>query len=224
MIRTFATLSLAAIMAASLTSLVAPARAQIGNIFSDRPRPPAGVPQADPMPDEEEDVPDLPPQGRILPTPNRPQPAPPPGRGAPPPDAVQNMPLPPPLGIPPSAPQPGQPAPNVANNPPVNTLPGLPPGQRQPRGGTPSAPPTTTPPTPATLQPGDEVVTEPPAQKIINKQAAFAGLDKITGRIIKFDADVGETVQFGALRIKTDAWLHAAGDGSCQHRRFRRGR
>jgi hypothetical protein len=49
------------------------------------------------------------------------------------------------------------------------------------------------------------VVTEPPAQKIVNKQASFSGLDKITGRIIKFDADIGETVQFGALRIKTDA-------------------
>jgi outer membrane biosynthesis protein TonB len=30
-------------------------------------------------------------------------------------------------------------------------------------------------------------------------------LDKITGRIINFDEDVGETVQFGALRVKTDA-------------------
>jgi hypothetical protein len=51
------------------------------------------------------------------------------------------------------------------------------------------------------LQPGDEIVTEPPAQKIPNKQAVFSGLDKITGRIINFDADMGETVQFGALRI-----------------------
>ena len=59
--------------------------------------------------------------------------------------------------------------------------------------------------TPATLQPGDEVVTEPPAQKIINKKASFSGLDKITGRIINFDEDIGETVQFGALRVKTDA-------------------
>jgi hypothetical protein len=55
------------------------------------------------------------------------------------------------------------------------------------------------------LQPGDEVVTEPPAQKIVNKKASFSGLDKITGRIINFDADIGETVQFGALRVKTDA-------------------
>jgi hypothetical protein len=74
----------------------------------------------------------------------------------------------------------------------------LPPGQRQPRTGA-------APPAPATLQPGDEVVTEPPAQKITNKKASFSGLDKITGRIINFDADIGETVQFGALRVKTDA-------------------
>jgi hypothetical protein len=59
--------------------------------------------------------------------------------------------------------------------------------------------------TPATLQPGDEVVTEPPAQKIVNKKASFSGLDKVTGRIINFDEDIGETVQFGALRVKTDA-------------------
>jgi hypothetical protein len=58
---------------------------------------------------------------------------------------------------------------------------------------------------PAPLQPGDEVVTEPPAQKIVNKKASFSGLDKITGRIINFDEDIGETVQFGALRVKTDA-------------------
>jgi len=36
-------------------------------------------------------------------------------------------------------------------------------------------------------------------------QAVFAGLDKITGRIIKFDAEMGETVQFGALRVKPQA-------------------
>ena len=72
----------------------------------------------------------------------------------------------------------------------------MPPAQRQPK-GVPQSPPT--------LQPGDEVVTEPPAQKIVNKKASFSGLDKITGRIINFDEDIGETVQFGALRVKTDA-------------------
>jgi hypothetical protein len=48
-------------------------------------------------------------------------------------------------------------------------------------------------------------VSEPPAQKVVNKKASFSGLDKITGRIINFDEDIGETVQFGALRVKTDA-------------------
>jgi hypothetical protein len=51
------------------------------------------------------------------------------------------------------------------------------------------------------VQPGDEVVTEPPAQKIENKSALFSGLDKITGRIINFDVAIGETVQFGALQV-----------------------
>ena len=53
--------------------------------------------------------------------------------------------------------------------------------------------------------PATKWCTEPPAQKIINKKASFSGLDKITGRIINFDEDIGETVQFGALRVKTDA-------------------
>ena len=92
-------------------------------------------------------------------------------------------------GIAVAPPQPGQPNQQQQAN--------VPPGQRQPKGGVPQAP--------ATLQPGDEVVTEPPAQKIVNKKASFSGLDKITGRIINFDEDIGETVQFGALRVKTDA-------------------
>ena len=50
-------------------------------------------------------------------------------------------------------------------------------------------------------QPGDEVIPEPPSQKIANKGALFSGLDKITGRIISFDVAVGETVQFGALQV-----------------------
>ena len=50
-------------------------------------------------------------------------------------------------------------------------------------------------------QPGDEVVSAPPVQKIPNQQAVFSGLDKITGRIINFEAALGETVQFGALQV-----------------------
>jgi len=33
----------------------------------------------------------------------------------------------------------------------------------------------------------------------------FAGLDKITGRTISFDAAIGETVQFGALQVTARA-------------------
>ena len=39
------------------------------------------------------------------------------------------------------------------------------------------------------------------AERITNPVAEFAGIDKITGRIITFDAYVGETVQFGALQV-----------------------
>ena len=39
------------------------------------------------------------------------------------------------------------------------------------------------------------------ADKIANPVAVFAGLDKITGRIISFDVYIDETVQFGALQV-----------------------
>ncbi len=41
----------------------------------------------------------------------------------------------------------------------------------------------------------------PPTDRITNPVAVFAGLDKITGRIISFDVYVDETVQFGALQV-----------------------
>jgi hypothetical protein len=83
------------------------------------------------------------------------------------------------------------PAPGGANQdqPPLAALP---PGQRQPRPVVPFDPST---------PPGDDVIAEPPAQKITNGAAQFAGLDKITGRITSFDVTVGETVQFGALQL-----------------------
>jgi hypothetical protein len=188
MSRTIVLTGFAALLAATAIAPAPPARAQIGTIFSEpAPRPPGNVPRGNqPPPDDEEDVPVLP-QGRLLPTPNRL----PPAQGVPPPGAFQSQPLAPPPGttvIPQNAPQPG-----VAVAPPDANAP---PGQRQTK---------SVPQSPATLQPGDEVVTEPPAQKIVNKKASFSGLDKITGRIIKFDEDIGETVQFGALRVKTDA-------------------
>src|ERR1700722_1875248 len=196
MFRTIVLTGFAVFLAATTVALAPPARAQIGNIFSDpSPRPPGSIPRGNAPSDEEEEVPDLP-QGRLLPTPNRPLP---PGQAVPPPGAVQSQPLAPPPGttVIPQNTQPGvavaPPSPNqgVAVAPPGQT----PPGQRQPK-GVPQSPPT--------LQPGDEVVSEPPAQKIVNKKASFSGLAKITGRIINFDEDIGETVQFGALRVKTD--------------------
>jgi hypothetical protein len=202
MFRTIALTGFAALIAATMLAVAPPARAQLGNLFNDpAPRPPGNVPrgqviQQPQAQDDDEEVPELP-QGRILPAPNRPLP----GQGVPPPGSVQSQPLAPPPGttiVPQNAPgavtvAPPQPSQGgVAATPPANP----PPGQRQAK-GVPGAP--------ATLQPGDEVVTEPPASKIINKKASFSGLDKITGRIINFDADIGETVQFGALRVKTDA-------------------
>jgi len=195
MSRTAATILFATLIAVPPLALPS-ARAQIGNIFSDQPlRPPAGISRGDPSQDpDEEEVPGIP-QGRLLPAPQQPRQLPR-GQGAPLPGAVQSQPLAPPPGsaaVPPQQQQPG-----VAANPPAaNPLPGLPPGQKQPRGNPQQSP--------ATLQPGDEIVTEPPAVKIPNKKAVFSGLDKITGRIITFDEDIGETVQFGALRVKTDA-------------------
>jgi hypothetical protein len=200
MLRTIALTGFAALFAAATISLAPPARAQIGTIFSDpAPRPPGSIPRGgNPPPpvDDDEEVPALP-QGRVLPAPNRP----PPAQGSALPGAVQSQPLPPPPGttvvpqtpaVAVAPPQAGPSAPPPAGQ----AVPGQAPGQRQPK-----APPQPA----ATLQPGDEVVTEPPAQKILNKKASFSGLDKITGRIINFDEEIGETVQFGALRVKTDA-------------------
>mgnify|MGYP002278937999 CR=1 FL=1 len=39
------------------------------------------------------------------------------------------------------------------------------------------------------------------AETIANPIVEFAGLDKVTGRIIKFDVYIDETVQFGALQL-----------------------
>ena len=50
-------------------------------------------------------------------------------------------------------------------------------------------------------QPGDEIITEMPSEKILNPTAVFSGLDKITGRITSFDVAINETVQFGALQV-----------------------
>ncbi len=146
------------------------------------------------MPDDDEEVPELP-RGRLLPTPNRP----PPGQGA---AAAGKLPV---AAAGAAAGNdrrsPGHAAGRCGCSRRSRASRASPPrrrasASRQPKG---------VPQSPATLQPGDEVVSEPPATKITNKKASFSGLDKITGRIINFDEDIGETVQFGALRVKTSA-------------------
>ena len=172
-----------------------PATAQFGGIFNDNPRPPADVPgsppprYAPPRPGlGPSDYPD-PSQG-AYPDPRREAPdGPSADRSVP--SGIQSEPLPPPPGAEPTEPpqnqqtiqpRPGATGPSSA----------MPPSQR------PHAPPQ---PANTDLQPGDEIVTEPPAQKLANPTAVFSGLDKITGRTITFDVAVNETVQFGALQV-----------------------
>ncbi len=199
-----------------------PAVAQFGSIFREEPpRPPADVPSQQPsqqpiqqpsrqptqplsnfpsrqpgnLPGRNEPRPpadlrsDVPP-AQPLPAPMSLPPGSRPGAGA-----IQSQPLPPPPGVP-VAPQPPAnelPQQGTLRPGPGTTLPGLPPGVRQPP-GTPALANTAP-------QPGDEVVVEPPPQRIANPTAVFAGLDKITGRIISFDVAINETVQFGALQV-----------------------
>jgi hypothetical protein len=154
----------------------APAAAQFINpfeaLFGTPPRPPSGVPGGGRPGPPQQGYPQYPDQR--YPEQQYPNQAGVPRQG--PPGGVQMQPLPPPPGSS-AAVTPGGP---------------LPPGQR-PR-GTPQ-------PSDTSPQPGDEVIPEPPSQKIANKGALFSGLDKITGRIINFDVAIGETVQFGALQV-----------------------
>ena len=152
------------------------------------PRPPAGVPgrqqqQYPQYPDDRR--PDQ--QYQRYPEqqyPEERQPAYPPQANIPtnrpqPPGNIETSTLPPPPG--------GTASIGSAGRPGLPGQPGQPLQQRGPADGS--------------LQPGDDVVTEPPSQKVVNKSALFSGLDKITGRIINFDVAIGETVQFGALQV-----------------------
>ncbi|HEY5380205.1 MAG TPA: DUF2155 domain-containing protein [Pseudolabrys sp.] len=177
----------------------APAFAQFGSVFSDSPpRPPADVPSAPPSRPYQQQQGNFPrsdqPPAQPLPAPMNLPPSSRPGAGG-----IQSQPLAPlpSVSVAPQAPPKASPqatAPQQQSAP-VQTLPGLPPGIRQPRGTAPQQPANTEP------QPGDEIVVEPPPQRIANPTAVFAGLDKITGRIISFDVAINETVQFGALQV-----------------------
>ena len=165
--------------AATALGAPAPAAAQFGNLF-DPPRPPSEVPSRPaarpapaPQPQPQYQPPAEPYAGPASPF----QPTAPRG-------GVQTQPLPPPPGAA-EAPPPQPPVQQGTFAPPPAGAAG--PGQP--------------PPASAALQPGDEVVTAPPAVKIANPTAIFSGLDKITGRIITFEAAINETVEFGALRV-----------------------
>ena len=49
--------------------------------------------------------------------------------------------------------------------------------------------------------PSETPAPAPTVHRIKNPVAEFAGIDKITGRIITFDVYIDETVQFGALQV-----------------------
>ena len=173
----------ALLLVIGVTLAAGPAAAQLGNIFGEPPpRPPADVPNG-PFPPQPPPV-QFPGQA---PAPSFP--------AAPPPSGIEAKPLPPPPGASLAPlPAPGQGYPQRP----------LPPAERARVTPPPANPP---PPQPADTspQPDDTVVTETPTQKIENGRAVFSGLDKITGRIISFDAAIGETVQFGALQVTARA-------------------
>jgi hypothetical protein len=176
------TAAIVLVIGASLAA--GPAAAQFGGIFGNQPppRPPGDVPNggfpAQPRP------PDQYPGQQQYPPP----PAPPPPSAGPPPSGIQAQPLPPPPGATAAPPSPQR---ARVSPPPAN----------------PQQPANPQPPQPADAAPqsDDTVVTETPTQKIPNNRAVFSGLDKITGRIISFDAAIGETVQFGALQVTARA-------------------
>jgi hypothetical protein len=116
--------------------------------------------------------------------------SPPPPSAGPPPSGIQAQPLPPPPGAT-AAPPPPPPVQRARINPAAPANPQQPANPAQPADTAP--------------QSDDTVVTETPTQKIPNGRAVFSGLDKITGRIISFDAAIGETVQFGALQVTARA-------------------
>jgi hypothetical protein len=169
------------------TLAAGPAIAQFGSVFGEPPRPPADVPgggfPAQPPPVQYPGQSQTPQQYPSQQYPRPPQSSPQnaaPQNAARAPSGIQSQPLPPPAGAS-IAPAPQNRAAPAPANPP------------------PPQPPDTA------ARPEDTVVTETPTQKIENARAVFAGLDKITGRTISFDAAIGETVQFGALQVTARA-------------------
>ena len=118
------------------------------------------------------------------------------------PRGVQSQPLPPPPG----APQQAQPAPRQEMRQ-VLPPPGYDPPQAAPKAKAKTepkakaAPKQAAPSSPNAPEAAEVPVEQAPLQRISNPTAVFSGLDKITGRIISFEAAIDETVQFGALQV-----------------------
>ncbi len=157
---------------------VSPAWGQSRNGIDSAPLlPPAGV-----------GTPDYPPPAnRTAPRPQQPAPAP-----AAPAAPYQGI-----YGIGPQGQTPAQAQPQAQPQGQAQTAP----AGRPARPGQP--PSTSMPPAPPPVAPSDSdvLVVQPPAEKIPNPTAVYAGLDKITGRITSFEVGMGETVQFGALQV-----------------------
>ena len=223
-----------AISTIGLTLLVAallpltPARAQFDTIFGNGPpRPPADIPgsqqqqqqQQQPgyYPDRQQYPPQYPrnpdprdyPDVRDYPAAQRQQPRPAVSRDEPP-----AQPLPAPMNLPPAA----RPGGGTIESQPLAPPPGTEPTQQAKPANPPSTPqqanqppagqqPGTAPQQPAATDkpPTNEVVMQPPPQRISNPTAVFEGLDKITGRITSFNVALNETVQFGALQVTPKA-------------------
>lgn len=114
---------------------------------------------------------------------------------------IEQSTLPPPTGYgAPTAPEPRRVAPAPAPYQPTPYEPA--PYRPEPNAAATAAAPAAAAPGASTL-PGevDGVVVQPPAVKIPNGYAVYAGLDKITGRTTSFDVAIGETAQFGALQV-----------------------
>jgi hypothetical protein len=95
-------------------------------------------------------------------------------------------------------PRPAQPYPQQPLIPTQRAVTAAPPTATMPP---PNSPPQPPPAAAAQAAPEDDTVVERPTAHIDNRRAVFAGLDKITGRTISFDAAIGETVKFGALEV-----------------------
>ncbi len=149
-----------------------------------------GPPQS--YPGQPQQQPAYPPQGRA------------PSQQRPNPYDVQSQPLPPP-NQPSQSGQPGQPnarqtLPPDPNFPPPPSTKSKANTKANPKAAPKQAAPNPNP-NPNAPEAAEVPVEQAPLQRISNPTAVFSGLDKITGRIINFEAAIDETVQFGALQV-----------------------